>query len=127
MRADIVAILSRMFPHETVVVEEMLRTNWATDEYSMGSFSFPAVGYVPLREMDSLQLPVGRMHWAGEHTSRYFYQKMGTVGTFSICVCFLKFIMFIPNHEIKTSLFSRLLVFSPTFSLVCPSVVSTRG
>ncbi len=78
MRADIVAILSRLFPHEVVAVTKMLRTNWATDEYSMGAFSFPAVGYVPLREMDALQRPIGRVHWAGEHSSRYLYQKMGT-------------------------------------------------
>jgi monoamine oxidase len=53
----------------------MRRTSWGTDPFTFGSYSFPSVT-TEMEHFDELAAPHGRVHFAGEHTSRDYF---GTV------------------------------------------------
>ncbi len=44
-------------------------TRWGSDPYALGSYTFPALG-ATTDDLVTLAAPVGRLHFAGEHTER---------------------------------------------------------
>ena len=54
---------------------EMRRTSWGTDPFTRGAYSFPSAT-TEMEHFDELAAPHGRVHFAGEHTSRDYF---GTV------------------------------------------------
>lgn len=53
----------------------MLRSAWATDPFTRGAYSFTAVS-TDMDHFDILASPVGRVHFAGEHTSRDYFSNV---------------------------------------------------
>ena len=53
----------------------MRRSSWGTDPFTLGSYSFPSTT-TEMADFDALAAPHGRVHFAGEHTSREYF---GTV------------------------------------------------
>jgi len=53
----------------------MRRTSWGNDPFTLGGYSFPSVT-TDMAQFDELASPHGRVHFAGEHTSRDYF---GTV------------------------------------------------
>ena len=53
----------------------MRRTSWGTEPFTRGAYSFPSVT-TEMAHFDELAAPHGRVHFAGEHTSRDYF---GTV------------------------------------------------
>jgi monoamine oxidase len=53
----------------------MRRTSWGTDAFTLGAYSFPSIT-TEMGHFDELAAPHGRVHFAGEHTSR---DHFGTV------------------------------------------------
>lgn len=51
--------------------EKYFRTSWASDPFSYGSYSYPAVG-VRSEDYDALAAPIDRIYFAGEATCRRF-------------------------------------------------------
>jgi len=53
----------------------MRRSAWANDPFTLGSYSFTSAG-TSMDHFDVLAAPVGRMHFAGEHTSREYFSTV---------------------------------------------------
>ena len=53
----------------------MLRTAWATDPFALGSYSFTAIS-TEMVHFDQVATPVGRVHFAGEHTHRDYFSTV---------------------------------------------------
>ena len=68
LQADIAAVLGEMFGPEARPAEKIVTAQWSRDPFSLGVYSYPAVGSVPT-DFDGLAEPVGgRLFLAGEHT-----------------------------------------------------------
>ncbi|MBY0585677.1 FAD-dependent oxidoreductase [bacterium] len=64
----IVATLRRAFPTELIEPVDHHATNWSTDPFSRGAYSYVKVGSTPLQR-DDLALPIdGKIFFAGEAT-----------------------------------------------------------
>ncbi|MFN8023729.1 MAG: FAD-dependent oxidoreductase [Acidimicrobiales bacterium] len=53
----------------------MRRSAWANDPFTLGSYSFTSVD-TRMDHFDVLATPVGRVHFAGEHTSRAYFSTV---------------------------------------------------
>lgn len=67
--------LHDIYGPETPRPKAMRRSSWGTDPFTRGAYSFPSVT-TDMTHFDTLAAPHGRVHFAGEHTSRDFF---GTV------------------------------------------------
>ncbi len=53
----------------------MRRSSWGNDPFTLGSYSFTAVG-TEMDHFDELAAPNGRVHFAGEHTDREYFSTV---------------------------------------------------
>mgnify|MGYP000364283309 CR=1 FL=1 len=53
----------------------VLRSSWAADEHTLGSYSFTATT-TDMQQFDDLAAPAGRVHFAGEHTHRDYFSTV---------------------------------------------------
>lgn len=68
LQADIAAVLGEIFGPEARPAEKIVAAQWSRDPFSLGVYSYPAVGCTPA-DFDGLAEPVGnRLFLAGEHT-----------------------------------------------------------
>lgn len=53
----------------------MRRSAWATDPFTLGAYSFTSID-TRMEHFDRLAAPVGRIHFAGEHTHRAYFSTV---------------------------------------------------
>jgi monoamine oxidase len=74
--ADLISLLMgsmrSMFGPDIPDPIAMQRTSWGSDPLTRGSYSFTAVG-TKMEHFDQLAAPLGRVYFAGEHTSRNYF------------------------------------------------------
>ena len=68
----LMAHLTDIYGPDTPRPTAMRRTSWGTDPFTLGAYSFPSVT-TEMAHFDELAAPHGRVHFAGEHTSREFF------------------------------------------------------
>lgn len=69
------ANLTDMYGPDLLRPTAMRRTSWGTDPFTLGAYSFPSIT-TQMAHFDQVGEPHGRIHFAGEHTSRQYF---GTV------------------------------------------------
>jgi monoamine oxidase len=67
--------LRDMYGDDIPAPTTMLRSTWVTDPFTRGSYSFTSVT-TELEHFDRLATPVGRVHFAGEHTNREYFSTV---------------------------------------------------
>lgn len=77
--ADLIALLMThlrdMYGDDVPPPTAMLRSRWATDPFTSGSYSFTATT-TEMAHFDQVATRVGRLHFAGEHTHREFFSTV---------------------------------------------------
>lgn len=68
----VTANLRSMYGDDVPPPNAMLRSNWTVDPYTLGGYSFTAVG-TQMSHFDDLAAAVGAVHFAGEHTHRDYF------------------------------------------------------
>ena len=69
------AYLRDMYGEDVTEPKAMLRSAWANDPFTLGAYSFTAVG-TEMEHFDRLAKPVGSVHFAGEHTHRDYFSTV---------------------------------------------------
>ncbi len=64
--------LRDMYGDDVPAPKAMLRSAWVSDPFTRGAYSFTAVT-TEMEHFDQLADPVGRVHFAGEHTHREYF------------------------------------------------------
>ncbi len=74
IKRQVTEVLRKMYPNKTIPEpEKIVRTKWAEDPLSRGSYSFIGVGG-SLSDIDELAKPIdNKLFFAGEATSPYYY------------------------------------------------------
>lgn len=67
--------LRDMYGDDVPAPTTMLRSRWVTDPFTMGAYSFTAIT-TEMDHFDHVAEPVGRVHFAGEHTHRQYFSTV---------------------------------------------------
>ncbi|MGF1596023.1 MAG: FAD-dependent oxidoreductase [Acidimicrobiales bacterium] len=67
--------LRDIYGDDVPVPTAMLRSAWATDPFTLGAYSFTSVT-TEMEHFDRIAAPVGRVHFAGEHTHRQYFSTV---------------------------------------------------
>jgi monoamine oxidase len=65
-------MFSSLFPEKSIKIKNILRTNWAKDPYTFGTFSSYHIGSTPSMRAE-FQKNEGLLYFAGEHTHMHNY------------------------------------------------------
>ena len=75
MTALVTAHLRDMYGPAVPEPAALRRSAWATDPFTLGSYSFTSVG-TRMQHFDELAASAGRVHFAGEHTHRAYFSTV---------------------------------------------------
>lgn len=107
----------------------MTRTQWKADPYSLGAYSFNAVGVQTPGDFNAVIGPFngGRLVFAGEHTSSNYYGTMtGAYNTGRSCIPMLLGGVVLINNGTPTRVPSRVPTRAPTLAAAPTRTPSKR-